>query len=189
LAVNVSLSLATLINNSTLTSEPDSMLARMFNGQLDSATDAHGRVFIDRDGGLFATVLEYLRNADYELPESMTKDQLKALRREADFFQLRGLGAAIERALAVLEAASAAAGKAAADAVAAVAERLAAELSKPPPMEYRLKKIELDGSPNIPCLNWLIEEEWQVQCAINRPARGQYASNDGMVLLARAIAK
>jgi BTB/POZ domain len=64
------------------------MLARMFNGQLDSATDAHGRVFIDRDGSLFATVLEYLRNADYELPDSITKGQLQALRREADFFSL-----------------------------------------------------------------------------------------------------
>jgi BTB/POZ domain len=110
------------------------MLARMFSGQLDSATDAHGRVFIDRDGALFATVLEYLRNAGYQLPSSMTQGQLQALRREADFFQLCGLQAAVERALAAVDAAAAAA------AAAADAKRLAAEHSKAPVMEYRVAK-------------------------------------------------
>ncbi len=37
----------------TLISYPDSMLARMFEGDLPSAKDRDGNFFIDRDGNLF----------------------------------------------------------------------------------------------------------------------------------------
>jgi BTB/POZ domain len=171
-------------NNSTLTSEPDSMLARMFNGQLDSATDAHGRVFIDRDGSLFATVLEYLRNADYELPDSVAKGQLQALRREADFFQLRGLKAAVETALALTTAAAAA--DAAAEATVAASSAAA---TKPPTMEYRVVKGEyrvgLLGLPSVAIAQRFADEGWQVQCVTNRPA-GANHSDYCIFVLARA---
>jgi BTB/POZ domain len=68
------------------------MLARMFAGKLSSASDSQGRIFIDRDGSHFAIILNYLRNgAYYELPASLTRDQLQALMSEADFYALSSL--------------------------------------------------------------------------------------------------
>jgi BTB/POZ domain len=79
---------------STLTGEPASMLARMFgDGALQSARDSQGRVFIDRDGTVFSLILQWLR--DRHLSPDLTASQLQALRREADFFQLSELAAAI----------------------------------------------------------------------------------------------
>jgi BTB/POZ domain len=82
-----------LILCSTLTSDPDSMLARMFDGALDSAKDAQGRVFIDRDGSFFHIILHWLRDGSYQLPS--THQQLQALARECDFYQLAGLRAVV----------------------------------------------------------------------------------------------
>lgn len=46
----------------TLTKEPESMLGRMFNGDLEpSLKDGSGRYFVDRDGSAFQHVLTYLR--------------------------------------------------------------------------------------------------------------------------------
>jgi BTB/POZ domain len=70
------------------------MLARMFgDGALQSARDSQGRVFIDRDCTVFSFILQWLR--DRHLPPDLTAKQLQALRREADFFQLSELAAAI----------------------------------------------------------------------------------------------
>jgi BTB/POZ domain len=64
----------------------------MFAGKLSSARDSQGRIFIDRDGSHFAIILNYLRNgAYYELPASLTRDQLQALMSEADFYALSSL--------------------------------------------------------------------------------------------------
>jgi BTB/POZ domain len=70
------------------------MLARMLNGTLDTARDAHGRIFIDRDGSLFLLVLQWLRCGT---SDSLPADyhQLQALKRESDFYQLSGLTAAL----------------------------------------------------------------------------------------------
>jgi BTB/POZ domain len=79
---------------STLTSDPDSMLARMFSGALDSARDAQGRVFIDRDGFLFHIILHWLRDRSYDQLPS-THQQLQAPARECNFYQLAGLKAVV----------------------------------------------------------------------------------------------
>lgn len=70
----------------TISSQPDSMLARMFLGQLDSAKDDNGAYFIDRNGTLFRYVLNYLRTGTLELPASFC--DWEQLREEAEFFQL-----------------------------------------------------------------------------------------------------
>jgi BTB/POZ domain len=77
---------------STLTLDGNSMLARMFGGAIDSTRDSHGRVFIDRDGTHFNTILQWLRNGpSFELPKSLSEDQLQDLQLECDFYQLHAL--------------------------------------------------------------------------------------------------
>jgi hypothetical protein len=85
----------------TLTSDPDSLLAKMFNpktvaadgsgGNGDTVTRQHGeRVFIDRDGPLFRFVLDYLRNGcRLVLPDVF--HERERLRQEAEFYRLPGL--------------------------------------------------------------------------------------------------
>ena len=73
---------------STLRRVEGSMLARMFESEIPSATTG-GAFFLDRDGELFAFILSYLRDGTVELPKSRTK--LRQLEREAGFFLLPGL--------------------------------------------------------------------------------------------------
>ncbi len=68
----------------TLTSCPNSMLARMLDGPIPVACDQQGRVFIDRDGLLFRHILNFLRNKQLSLPDSFT-DYVQ-LHSEADFY-------------------------------------------------------------------------------------------------------
>uniref|UniRef100_UPI00398EAB74 BTB/POZ domain-containing protein KCTD16-like n=1 Tax=Pristiophorus japonicus TaxID=55135 RepID=UPI00398EAB74 len=75
----------------TLTSQPNSALARMFGHKRNSggpelARDNRGRFFIDRDGFLFRYILDYLRDRAVVLPE-LFPEKLR-LRREAEYFQL-----------------------------------------------------------------------------------------------------
>ncbi|KAG5186843.1 hypothetical protein JKP88DRAFT_244030 [Tribonema minus] len=85
------------VHRSTLAAEPNSMLARLvWHGLRNSARDAQGRVFIDRDGTHFGIILEYLRDCqcghdDYAVPTDMGARELCALRREAQFYELEGL--------------------------------------------------------------------------------------------------
>ena len=76
----------------TLTADPDSMLALMFSGRYPLSRLSDGSYFIDRDGKLFAYVLECLRNGSIE-PETLPQDtqMLFALYREADYYQVRGM--------------------------------------------------------------------------------------------------
>jgi BTB/POZ domain len=68
------------------------MLVRMFGGTIDSARDAQGRVFIDRDGTHFSIILQWLRNGpSFKLSNSLSEDQLHDLQLECDFYQLDGL--------------------------------------------------------------------------------------------------
>lgn len=46
---------------STLTKDPDSMLAAMFSGRHPVSKDKDGRYFIDADGDVFSHIIEYLR--------------------------------------------------------------------------------------------------------------------------------
>jgi len=75
---------------STITSEPNSLLARTFSTPGKSMTkDTKGRFFIDRDGVLFRYVLDYLRNKVLTLPDSF--HEYRRLKQEAVFYELPGL--------------------------------------------------------------------------------------------------
>ena len=74
---------------STLTRYPDSMLGRMFCGDLPSTKDKEGAYFIDGDGQLFRFVLNFLRRNDLCLPQDFK--ELDLLKKEADFYQIQPL--------------------------------------------------------------------------------------------------
>ncbi|KAK9830843.1 hypothetical protein WJX74_009566 [Apatococcus lobatus] len=76
----------------TLTREPESMLARMFDGGLPPCQkDSKGRYVIDRNGTAFGYVLDYLRGEPTRSPyTSQERSQLFA---DAEYYQLQGLQA------------------------------------------------------------------------------------------------
>lgn len=83
---------------STLTKDPDSMLAAMFSGRHEIVKERDGCVFIDRDGTNFRFILNYLRDgmqALTALPKS--RQSLRELRNEAVYYQLFGLVQKIEK--------------------------------------------------------------------------------------------
>lgn len=72
---------------STLCKHEDSMLCKMFSGDLAPAQqDSQGRFFIDRDGTHFASVLAYLRGQPMQFPSNFT--ERSALAVEASFYQV-----------------------------------------------------------------------------------------------------
>ncbi len=72
---------------STLSKEPDSMLARMFAGVMTPSTkDSSGRYFINRCGVHFSVVLAYLRGECLIL-NSASPERL-ALLQEAKYYQV-----------------------------------------------------------------------------------------------------
>jgi len=80
----------------TLTSEPGSKLALMFDllelkndEESTLLKDSKGKYFIDRDGVLFRYILDYLRNKKLVLPENF--QETKRLLIEADFYELPSL--------------------------------------------------------------------------------------------------
>ena len=80
---------------STLTREPDSLLAHMFSGKTSPPPrDAKGKYFVDRDGVLFRYVLDFLRNEALVLPESFREKQ--RIRQEALYFRLPAMVEAVE---------------------------------------------------------------------------------------------
>lgn len=81
----------------TLCKDQTSMFAVMFSGRHLLTQNRDGSYFIDRDGSHFHHILNYLRgsvSSPADLPENQLV--LNALRREADYFQLRGLSEIIE---------------------------------------------------------------------------------------------
>ena len=83
---------------STLTKDPESMLAAMFSGRHELMPDEEGAYFIDRDGAHFRYILNHLRDGDAAyLPNEKTL--LEELLREARFYQLRGLSETIGKLL------------------------------------------------------------------------------------------
>ncbi|XP_078513499.1 potassium channel regulatory protein [Lissotriton helveticus] len=77
---------------STLRRVPDSRLARMLDGAADSDLKPlnGGQFFVDRDGALFALVLDYLRAGSQLCLPAGFRD-FERLRREADFYGLPAL--------------------------------------------------------------------------------------------------
>ena len=83
----------------TLVSEPNSVLADMFEFADDSANvgaknEENGALFIDRDPKYFSVVLNYLRNKKVE----MNKDiDLNYLMEEAKFYGIQGMVEILEK--------------------------------------------------------------------------------------------
>ena len=76
---------------STLVKYLDSMLGRMFDGQMTSTCDEEGSYFIDADGDMFQYILNFLRRNQLFLPEEFKEFQLKRLLTEAEFFLIEPL--------------------------------------------------------------------------------------------------
>ena len=72
-----------------LRKDPRSFLATMFNGSVCLHRDSEDRPFIDRDGVLFAHILDYLRSGHLILPEGF--NEAERLEQEARYFKLNGL--------------------------------------------------------------------------------------------------
>ena len=69
----------------TLCRYPESMLARMFTGELPNRRTPDGSYFIDRDGLSFRKVLNFLRTAKVH---ATSEAERRELLREAEYFQL-----------------------------------------------------------------------------------------------------
>ncbi|CAL1546230.1 unnamed protein product [Lymnaea stagnalis] len=70
----------------TLLKYPESMLGSLLSHNLPSTKDAHGQLFIDRDGHIFRHILNFLRSSQLCLPSNFK--ELDLLSAEADFYQI-----------------------------------------------------------------------------------------------------
>ncbi|XP_013139985.1 PREDICTED: BTB/POZ domain-containing protein kctd15 [Papilio polytes] len=80
----------------TLTKYPESKLGRMFSGNVPVVLDTlKQHYFIDRDGGMFRHILNFLRNQMLLLPEDFQYYDL--LMQEAQFFELHYMISALQQ--------------------------------------------------------------------------------------------
>ena len=87
--VNFSLGERFLTTKSTILKEPDSMLARMFCGDLNpSIKDDQGYFLVDRDPKYFQPILNYLRTGKFNLDANLSR---KAVLEEAHYFGIQSL--------------------------------------------------------------------------------------------------
>ncbi|XP_017300496.1 uncharacterized protein LOC103511486 [Diaphorina citri] len=71
----------------TLTKYPDSRLAKLFNGSIPIVLDSlKQHYFIDRDGGMFRHILNFMRNSRLLIPDDFTDVDL--LLEEAKYFDI-----------------------------------------------------------------------------------------------------
>lgn len=71
----------------TLTSEKDTYFTALLSKQWELEKDEQGRIFIDRNGDLFAEILDYMRNpSEFILPEERLRKRLIG---EAKFYKLK----------------------------------------------------------------------------------------------------
>jgi len=77
---------------STLTSVPGSYFYNLFTGTIpDDMMSSDGRLFIDRDGGLFRYILNCLRDPNRFILKLRGKQELDDLREEAIFYGIENL--------------------------------------------------------------------------------------------------
>ena len=74
---------------STLTRLPNNLIEKMFTGQTPISKDGNGRFFIDRDGEIFAHVLNFLRTKSLTLQDNF--NDMDALMQEAEFYEINDL--------------------------------------------------------------------------------------------------
>lgn len=66
---------------------PESRLAKLFNGSIPIVLDSlKQHYFIDRDGGMFRHILNFMRNARLLIPDNFT--DLDLLLEEARYFDI-----------------------------------------------------------------------------------------------------
>ena len=82
----------------TLAKGPQSMLAAMFSGRHSVKKEEDGSYFIDRDGTHFRYILNYLRDGGFK-DGTLPSDILTELQTEAEYYQLSGLVALLQRIL------------------------------------------------------------------------------------------
>lgn len=71
----------------TLTKYPDSRLAKLFNGTIPIVLDSlKQHYFIDRDGGMFRHILNFMRNSKLLIPDDFSDVDL--LLEEARYFEI-----------------------------------------------------------------------------------------------------
>jgi len=70
----------------SLTTIPDSLLAKIVRGEVPTERDQHGRIFIDRDGKHFRHILNFLRDPDNFKIRIKDKHVLEEVKSEAQFF-------------------------------------------------------------------------------------------------------
>lgn len=77
-----------IINQSNFRN-PDSKLAKLFNGSIPIVLDSlKQHYFIDRDGKMFRHILNFMRNSKLSLPDNFTDIDL--LLEEARYFEITG---------------------------------------------------------------------------------------------------
>jgi hypothetical protein len=70
-----------------LTSDKGSQLEKMFSGKHEHKT-VDGKVFLDRDGPTFKTLINYLRNGQELVPEFETKNAEMMFYKELQFWEI-----------------------------------------------------------------------------------------------------
>lgn len=75
----------------TLTRFPETMLGSMFSGRHRLVTDVSDNFFIDRDGGHFLYVLNFLRNPSVFNPSELDAPSMEKLKTETDFYGIADL--------------------------------------------------------------------------------------------------
>jgi hypothetical protein len=71
------------VSRALIDEHPDTMLAKMISEAWENENDKDKPLFVDRDGDLFAHVLNYLRYGSIDLPHSIPKTMFQ---RELDYY-------------------------------------------------------------------------------------------------------
>ncbi|XP_015586300.1 BTB/POZ domain-containing protein kctd15 isoform X2 [Cephus cinctus] len=80
----------------TLTKYPESRLAKLFNGSIPIVLDSlKQHYFIDRDGGMFRHILNFMRNSRLLIPDNFT--DLDLLLEEARYFDIAAMCRQLEQ--------------------------------------------------------------------------------------------
>ena len=66
-----------------------SLLEQMFNGSHDISVKQDGKVFLDRDGETFLSLVNYLRNNRQVFPKFVSKDEEQMFTKELEFWDMK----------------------------------------------------------------------------------------------------
>lgn len=66
-----------------------SLLEQMFNGTHDISVKQDGKIFLDRDGETFLSLVNYLRNNREVFPKFVSKDEEQMFTKELEFWDMK----------------------------------------------------------------------------------------------------